>query len=73
MRDPAVAVAVSSTPAAAAVATPWAPRISTAAAAPRLGPMGSWPSVNVAISRAIESRIDTCTPNARSISQLRAT
>jgi hypothetical protein len=65
-------VAVSSTPAAATVATPCVPRISTVAAAPTLGPSGSWLIVTIAMSTAIESKIETATPADRSISQLRA-
>ena len=49
-------VAVSSTPAAVAAATPCGPRISTAAAAPTLSPNGSWPSETTAISTAIASK-----------------
>ena len=60
-------VAVSSTPAAAAVATPCAPRMSTVAAAPTLGPRGSWLMVTIAMSTAIESKSDTATPVERRI------
>ena len=64
-------VTVSSTPAAAAAATPSPPRISTAAAAPTLGPTGSWPRVTTAISTAIASKNEAWTPTACSSSQLR--
>ena len=64
---PAVPVAVSSTPAAATVATPCAPRMSTVAAAPTLGPRGSWLMVTIAMSTAIESKSDTATPVERRI------
>jgi hypothetical protein len=66
-------VSATSTPAAAVAATPCAPRMSTAAAGPILGPIGSCPSVNIAISQAIAANTETSTPIARSISQLRAT
>ncbi len=65
-------VAVSSTPAAVAAATPCGPRISTAAAAPTLNPNGSWPSETTAMSTATASKTDASTPTAFSISQLRA-
>ena len=61
---PAVPVAVSSKPAAAAAATPCGPRISTLAAAPTLSPKGSWPSVTTAINTAIASNTDASTPTA---------
>src|ERR1700734_2161612 len=73
MREPMMPVTVTSTPAAAAAATPGAPRMRTVAAGPVLGPIGSWPTVNMTISRAIESKIETWTPTAWSISQLRST
>ena len=38
-----------------------------------LGPIGSWPSVNIVISTAMASNTETLTPIARSINQLRAT
>jgi hypothetical protein len=66
-----VPVAVSSTPAAAASAGPFPPRMTTTAAAPTLGPIGSWLSVTIAIRTAIASSTDACTPTASSISQLR--
>jgi hypothetical protein len=66
-----VPVAVKSTPAAAAAATPSLPRMSTAAAAPTLGPTGSWPSVTTAIKTAIASKKEASTPTACSSSQLR--
>jgi hypothetical protein len=66
-----VPVTVRSTPAAAAAATPSLPRISTAAAAPTLGPTGSWLSVTTAIRTAIASKNEASTPTARSSSQLR--
>src|SRR4051812_2041868 len=60
-----------SAPAAAAPATSTRPRIGTAAAAPTLGPTGSWPSETTAMSTAIESNSDACTPTSCSSSQLR--
>ena len=66
-------VTVRSTPAAAVAATPLAPRIRTAAAGPVLGPIGSWPTVNITIRRAMASKMEMFTPIACSISQLRAT
>jgi hypothetical protein len=66
-----VPVAVSSTPAAAASATPPEPRITTTAAAPTLGPTGSWLSSTIAISTAVASNTLAGTPSACSISQLR--
>lgn len=65
-------VSVTSTPAAAVAAIPWALRIRTLAAGPVLGPIGSWPTVNITISSAIESKIETCTPIAWSLSQSRS-
>ena len=53
---PTAPVAVSRAPAAATTATPLEPRISTAVAAPRLGPTGSRPIAAAAINRAIESK-----------------
>lgn len=61
-----MAVTVSSTPAAAGSATPKAPRISTAAAGPILGPIGHRDQ------QAIASKTETFTPIVCSISQLRA-
>ena len=72
VRPPTVPVAVSSTPAAVAAATPCGPRISTDAAAPTLSPNGSWPSETTAISTAMASKTDASTPTARSKSQFRA-
>ena len=45
--------------------------MSTAAAAPTLGPTGSWPSVTTAMSTAIASKNEASTPTACSSSQLR--
>src|SRR4051812_43840038 len=56
VRPPAMPVAVERTPAAATAATPSRPRMTTAAAAPTLGPMGSWLNVLIAISTATASR-----------------
>jgi hypothetical protein len=66
-----VPVTVISTPAAAAAATPSLPRMSTAAAAPTLGPTGSWASVTTAISTAIASKNEASTPTACNSIQLR--
>ena len=65
-------VAVSRTPAAATVGTPWGPRIATVAAAPTPGPSGSWLRVTMAIRTAIESNTEAWTPSAWSTIQLRA-
>ena len=70
---PTAPVAVSSAPAAATTATPLEPRISTAVAAPRLGPTGSSPTAAAAINSAIESSTETSTPTPSSTSQLRTT
>src|SRR2546430_9701321 len=69
---PTRAVAVSSAPAAAAAAMPLVPRISTAAAAPTLGPTGSNPITATPISKATEARTEASRPAPRSSSQLRA-
>lgn len=61
---PSVPVTVRSSPAAAAAATPWLPRMSTAAAAPTVGPTGSCPSVTSAISTAVASSSEASTPTA---------
>ena len=70
---PIAAVAVSRAPAAAVIATPLAPRMTTAVATPSVGPTGSIPSTAAPISSAIESNQETSTPSPLSTSQLRTT
>ena len=66
---PTVPVTVSRTPAAAVAATPPAPRMRTTAAAPTLGPIGSWLSVTIAIRTAVASKSEASTrPRAASAS-----
>ncbi len=69
---PMVPVAVSMIPAAAAPTTPCGPRMSTAAPAPAVGPMGSWPSMTTAMRTAMASNTEASMPTACSMSQLRA-
>jgi hypothetical protein len=71
-RPPTRPVAVASTPAAAAAATPLCPKMSTVAPAPTLGPTGSWPIATMAINTAMASKIDAFTPTACNNNQLRA-
>ena len=59
-----VPVAVSMIPAAAAPTTPWGPRMSTAAPAPAVGPMGSWPSMTTAMRTAMASNTEASMPTA---------
>ncbi len=63
-----VPVAVSRSPAATAAATPCGPMMSTAAPAPAVGPMGSWPRMTTAMSTAIASKTEALTPTACSMS-----
>src|SRR6185503_9345876 len=71
-RAPTAPVAVSRAPAAAVAATPFAPRMTTAAAAPRLGPTGSRPITATPIRSAVASRTELSTPIPWRTSQLRA-
>ncbi len=63
---------MSSAPAAASAATPFVPRMRTAAAAPRLGPTGKSPTTASPIRSAVESSTEALTPLQLSSSQLRA-
>ena len=46
--------------------------MSTAAPAPAVGPMGSWPSMTTAMRTAMASNTEASMPTACSMSQLRA-